>query len=256
MADTSTKVGPDLVWGRQTAELLWTSYAAMNVDFSGKRLLDFGCAWGYVCELALERGCAAATGVDAYPHWKRLADQSWAERPGLRLEQGDILQIEALQSQTFDIIVSSGTLFLLDSEYVDRVLAWFYDHLEPGGAALLRTRCMTAKSFNDLGTRLKVPGAQLLFSRKDIDALLTDQGYKELKHHLCYTGASWIFACHGAGFTVVDVQRFSNTDVVKMAETHRAKTRFLDPIELASSEILISLRRPSEVRDLSTLRKR
>jgi hypothetical protein len=153
------------------------------------------------------------------------------------------------------MIVSSGTLFLLDSEYVDRVLGWFYDHLQPGGEALLRTRCLTAKSFNDLGTRLSVPGAQLLFSRRDIDAVLTEKGHRELKNHLSYTGASWIFAFHGAGFEVVNVQRFSNQDVVDAVRPHHAKLKHIDPTEIGTGEILVHLRKPTERRDLSQFRK-
>lgn len=246
---------PDLDWGRQTAETLWRAYAAMSDLFPGNRLLDFGCAWGYLGWLALERGCTEVVGVDLNAHWERVADASLVQRPGLRLHAGDLLALEELQREEFDLIVSSGTLFLLDSEYLDRLLGWFYDHLRPGGEALLRTRCMTAASFNDLGSRLSVPGAQLLFSRRDIDAVLVEKGYKQPKSHLSYTGASWIFACHGAGFDVVNVRRFSNQDVVDIARQHPAKLRHIDPVELATGEILIHLRKPTERRDLSPLRR-
>lgn len=256
MAESTSKTSPDLTWGRQTAELLWEAYAARRVDFSGKRLLDFGCSWGYFCELALERGCRSATGVDLHPHWLRLENPGSIARPNLVLAHGNILELESLQAQSFDVIVSSGTLFLLESAYLDRLLGWFYDHLEPGGVALLRTRCVTAKSFNDLGTRLRVPGAQLLFSRKDIDSVLVEQGHTQLKNHLGYTGATWIFACFGAGFEVVDVQRFTNTDVVKTTENHPSKTRHIDPIEIATGEILLHLRRPDTKQDMTELRRR
>jgi hypothetical protein len=242
-------------WGCRTAESLWNSYTGMGVDFTNTRLLDFGCAWGYFCRLALERGCSLAVGVDIQAHWARVEDQAYLDHPGLRLHDGDILSLDALAQDTFDVIVSSGTLFLLDSEYLDKVLAWFFEHLAPGGEALLRTRCMTAKSYNDLGTRLNVPGAQLLFSRRIIDDVLTRKGHAELKSHLSYTGATWILACRGAGFEVVDVKRHSNDDVVRMAAGHRSKTRFIEPLELKTGEIMMHLRKPIEVRDLSGIRK-
>lgn len=245
----------DLNWGRQTAESLWRAYAAMGGVFPGKRLLDFGCSWGYFCWLALERGCSEVVGVDRIPHWERLEDASLVQQPGLRLYAGDLLKLAELEREQFDVIVSAGTLFLLDSEYLDHVLGWFCDHLRPGGEALLRTRCMTAKSYNDLGSRLGVAGAQLLFSRRDINAVLTEKAQVGLKSHLSYTGASWIFACHGAGFDVVNVQRFSNPEVVELARQHPAKLRHIDPVELATGEILIHLRKPVEPRDFSSLRK-
>jgi hypothetical protein len=254
MANAASRA-PDLDWGRKTAESLWRAYGAIGAELAGKRLLDFGCAWGYFCALALERGCRDVVGVDLHAHWQQLQDPSFVDRPGLTLWSGDLLDIAAMQAQRFDVVVSSGTLFLLTSEYVERVLAWFYDHLNPGGEALLRTRCMTAKSFNDLGTRLKVPGAQLLFSRRDIDGLLAEKGHQEFKSHLPYTGASWIFASRGAGFDVLNVQRFSNNDVLELLKDHQPKVRHIDPVELATSEILLHLKKPSEARDLASVRK-
>jgi hypothetical protein len=241
--------------GVKIAHSLWSSYVDMGVSFSGKRLLDFGCAWGYLCLLALDRGTTSAVGVDLFPAWERLADRGLVERPGLQLRSGHLDAIEDIQGNEFDLIVSSGTLFLLDSQYLERTLAWFYDHLVPGGEALLRTRCVTAKSFNDLGTRLNVVGAQLLFSRKDVNAVLHEKGYKEPKSHLPYTGSSWIFSCRGAGFDVVNVRRFSNGEVERTAASHRSKTRFVEPSELATGEIMMHLRKPPSRRDLRALRK-
>jgi SAM-dependent methyltransferase len=254
MADPAGR-SPDLEWGKRTAESLWTAYAATGAKLAGARILDFGCAWGYFCALALERGCREAVGIDLHAHWQRLDDPSFVAQPGLSLLAGDILLIPEVQRQSFDLIVSSGTLFLLRSEYLEQVLAWFFDHLRPGGEALLRTRCVTAKTFNDLGTRLKVPGAQLLFSRRDIDGLLLEKGHTQLKSHLAYTGASWIFACRSAGFDVLDVRRFGNGEVLGCLKDHQHKVQEIDPVELATGEILIRLQKPVRSPELSPLRK-
>ena len=244
-----------VTWGRDTAEQLWDNYSSMGVNFTGKRLLDFGCAWGYLCLLALDRGCSHVVGVDIHPHWEKLDDKAVLARKGLSLIAGDLLTLDSLQGERFDVVVSSGTLFLLNSEYLDRVLQWFYDHLNPGGEALLRTRCITAKSFNDLGSRLTVPGAQLLFSRRALDGVLMKKGYRNPKSHVGYIGSTWIMACRAAGFDVMKVKRHSNSDVVRTAAAHYAKTRWLDPAEVATGEISLHLRKPLQGDDLLPLRR-
>ena len=242
-------------WGQKTANSLWHNYVSMGVDFTGKRLLDFGCAWGYLCLLALDRGTNHAVGVDIHPDWEKIEDKTVLARDGLVLVAGDLLNLECLQEERFDVIVSSGTLFLLNSEYLDQVLKWFYDHLNPGGESLLRTRCITARSFNDLGSRLTLPGAQLLFSRRIIDQFLVNKGYTDVKSHIGYTGATWIMACRAAGFDVINVKRDSNTDVVLTAAAHKAKTHWLDPKEVATSTVTLYLRKPVQADDLLPLRK-
>ena len=224
-------------WGIKVADSLWENYRSLGADFRGKRILDFGCAWGYMCIRAMDEGACCCVGVDILPHWEKLENQSLLARSGMRLICGDLLESDELQSMTFDIILSSGTLFLLDSVYLDKVLGWFCDHLVPGGEAFLRTRCVTAKAFNDLGSRLSVPGAQLLFSRRAINKVLTNKGVVAIKSHLGYTGATWIMACRSAGFDVVNVRRHGNADVVATAASHAAKTRWINQLEIATGEI-------------------
>lgn len=242
-------------WGMELAERLWSNYKAMGADFKGKRVLDFGCAWGYMCMLCIEEGASSCVGVDILPHWDKLEDRSLLDRDGLHLICGDLLVAEELQTMSFDMILSSGTLFLLDSTYLDKVLEWFCDHLVPGGDAFLRTRCVTANSFNDLGSRLSVPGAQLLFSRRVVNQVLAEKGFQECKSHLGYSGATWIMACHGAGFDVIDVLRHSNKAVVSTATKHVAKTKWMSPLEMATGEITLHLRKPLQQPDLVSIRK-
>jgi len=242
-------------WGRNTAQQLWDNYSSMGVDFPGKRLLDFGCSWGYLCLLALDRGCSQAVGVDIHPHWEKLDDKTVLAREGLALIAGDVVAVDRLQEERFDVVVSSGTLFLLSSEYLDRVLQWFYDHLTPGGDALLRTRCITAKSFNDLGSRMNLPGVQLLFSRRAIDGVVIKKGYRAPKSHVGYTGSTWIMAGRAAGFDVLNVRRHSNSAVARTAVAHHAKTHWMDPAEISTGEITLHLRKPLQPDDLLPLRK-
>lgn len=242
-------------WGVDVVKELWLNFKAMGADFKNKRVLDFGCAWGYMCKLGMDEGASTCVGVDILAHWDKVEDQSILKQDGLRLICGDLLEVEELQSMTFDMILSSGTLFLLDSIYLDKVLEWFCDHLTPGGEAFLRTRCVTAKLFNDLGSRLAVPGAQLLFSRRAVNRVLAEKGYQEFKSHLGYVGATWVMACHSAGFNVVNVCRHSNAEVVSTAAGHEGKTRWLSQLEMATGEITIHLRKPLKSPDLALLRK-
>ena len=250
-----TSHSPDAESGYRIAQSLWDSYRALGIEFSKRRLLDFGCSWGYFCALALQRGCSQVVGVDIRAHWLSREDAIDLDSPDLRLYEGNILDISDLQAATFDLIVSSGTLFLLDSEYLDQVLRWFFKRLVPGGEAAFRTRCITAKSYNDLGSRLNVPGAQLLFSRRMIDQVLNGKGVAAPKFHVPYTGATWIMACRCAGFEVVDVRRHGNRDVVGFASQHPQKLQWIDPLEVATGEITVRLKKPLETRDLSTLRR-
>jgi SAM-dependent methyltransferase len=241
--------------GMEIAKKLIQEYKDIGVNFKGKRILDFGCAWGYMCIAAMDEGARSCVGVDIFPHWHKLEDQSLLERDGLHLICGDLMVVEELQGMDFDMILSSGTLFLLDSTYLDKVLEWICDHTVPGGEAFLRTRCVTAKSFNDLGSRLAVPGAQLLFSRRTINKVLADKGFQEFKSHLGYTGATWIMACRCAGFDVVNVRRHSNFEVLSTAAEHKGKLRWLNQLEIGTGEITLHLRKPLKYPDLSNLRK-
>ncbi|HNQ05426.1 MAG TPA: class I SAM-dependent methyltransferase [Thiobacillaceae bacterium] len=241
--------------GMDVAESLWQNYQAMGAEFKGKRILDFGCAWGYMCKLGLDKGADVCVGVDILPHWEKLGNLAALEQDGLHLICGDLLDIDELQPMCFDMILSSGTLFLLDSTYLDKVLAWFCDHLVPGGEAFLRTRCVTAKSFNDLGSRLVLPGAQLLFSRRAVNQVLAEKGYQSFKSHLGYTSATWIMACHGAGFDVVNMRRHGNTEVESTAAQHHAKLRWLSPLEISTGEITLHLRKPIERQDMTSFRR-
>ena len=242
--------------GILVADNLLQNYISLGANLKNKSALDFGCSWGYTCIRGLDLGAKSFVGVDIEPHWRSLDDPSVLHKDGLTLLSGDLLGIPEIQDMSFDLIFSSGTLFLLDSLYLDCVLEWFCKHLTPGGEAFLRTRCVTAKSYNDLGTRLDhLGGVQFLLSRRYINTILNNNGISDFKSHLGYTGSTWIMACHGAGFEVVDIRRHSNKDVVKSCEENRLRTKWINTKEVNTGEITLHLRKPLEKVDFSLYRK-
>ena len=240
-------------WGREQAQRLIARIDRSVIKMEGKRVLDFGCAWGYMCAAALDEGAKSADGVDIIAPWQHLDDPSVVNRPGLSLHKGNILELESIQQKEFDVILSSGTLFLLDSKMLDDVLLWFYRHLRSGGRLCLTTRTFAAKSFNDLGTHMAFAGAQLLFSRRVIDNYLELRGHKP-KHHLAYTCGTFALACRAAGFEILKVVRMTNNDVLSLQEDHSEKVGLIDSADLATSEIQIYLQYPGKKSDVSSFR--
>src|SRR5215207_2464999 len=103
-------------WGESKAEALWSGFLARYpVKWAGARVLDFGCLWGYLPKFLLERQAVGeAYGVDIEPRWEQMTDGSRPDQTrNLHLYAGDLLEIPELQDLAFDVVCSSGTLFLL-----------------------------------------------------------------------------------------------------------------------------------------------
>ncbi len=229
----------------EIAESLWNRYLEFGIDYKDKNILDFGCASGHLCRHALKQGVKTADGVDIYPHWKKLSDESLTKLSGLTLYQSeDIANIPEIQSKKYDFILSSGTLFLLNSEYLEKVLSWFYEHLNPGGVALLRTRCFSSKGFNDLSSTFSFYGSQFLFSRRILEKYINNQDPKRVRNHICYTKATWLMCISGAGFKIEDLKTSSDYDYWKYLVDHREKLSLIHPSELGLGEILVYAKKP------------
>ena len=107
----------------------WPALQAMLPDFSGKRVLDMGCGYGWHCEYAVQQGAGSVVGVDL--SW-RMLDEAVAHRSHPRIEY----RCAAIEELTFapgsfDIVISSLALhyvadFAAVAHNVRRMLA-------PGG---------------------------------------------------------------------------------------------------------------------------
>lgn len=107
----------------------WHMLEKMLPDFTGKRVLDLGCGFGWHCRYAAEHGASYVLGTDisqnmidgavrmnAMPQveYKVMAIEDMAFRPG-----------------SFDIVISSLTFHYLSS--FDEVAEQIYGYLTPGG---------------------------------------------------------------------------------------------------------------------------
>lgn len=107
----------------------WEALQALLPDFTGKRLLDLGCGYGWHCAYALEHGAAAVTGVDISEKMLAVA----REKTGA----GHVCYIRAAMEDvdfpdgSFDVVLSSLALHYVASftDMAQKIYRW----LAPGG---------------------------------------------------------------------------------------------------------------------------
>ena len=107
--------------------------ARLLPDLHGKQVLDLGCGKGRIARLALERGAAAATGIDVS---EAMLDAAAAARPSAaaRWVQANALHLP-VDDAAFDIVVCA--LMMGHVEELAAALAETARVLRPGGVLLL-----------------------------------------------------------------------------------------------------------------------
>ncbi len=91
----------------------WHELEKMLPDFSGKRVLDLGCGFGWHCAYAAEHGAVRAVGVDCSE--KMLAQaRSRNSAPQIEYLQKRIEEA-AFEPDTFDVVLSSLALHYVES---------------------------------------------------------------------------------------------------------------------------------------------
>jgi len=106
----------------------WETLQQLLPDFSGKRVLDLGCGFGWHCQYAMEHGAKAVTGVDVSE--KMLAVAKEKTKASIRYIHMPIEEI-AFEEQSFDVVISSLALHYIESfEQIARKVA---QCLIPGG---------------------------------------------------------------------------------------------------------------------------
>lgn len=91
----------------------WHILQKMLPDFTGKRVLDLGCGFGWHCIYAIEHGAKNVTGIDISEKMLEEAQKrnssSFIEYKCMAIEDFDF------QPETYDIVISSLTFHYLES---------------------------------------------------------------------------------------------------------------------------------------------
>lgn len=108
----------------------WRTLRTLLPDFSGKRVLDLGCGFGWHCRYALENGAASVTGVDIS---NKMLARAKELTPSERVSYVCV-PIEDVQyaPESFDVIISSLTFHYLSS--FEPVCRKAYHWLANGGS--------------------------------------------------------------------------------------------------------------------------
>lgn len=83
----------------------WETLQTLLPDFSGKRVLDLGCGYGWHCIYAMEQGAASATGVDISEKMLQVAREK-TKYPQVNYLRMPIEEID-FPAGSFDVVISS-----------------------------------------------------------------------------------------------------------------------------------------------------
>ena len=106
----------------------WPTFQELMPDFSGKRVLDLGCGYGWHCRYASEKGASFVLGTDLS---KRMLETA-IHYGGKNIQYQKIAMEELeLESSSFDIILSSLAFHYIEDfpAMVRKIYRW----LTPGG---------------------------------------------------------------------------------------------------------------------------
>lgn len=108
----------------------WHVLKTMLPDFTGKRVLDLGCGFGWHCEYAIKQGAKSAVGIDIS---KRMLEQARRRNHSDKIEYiCSPIEDVSFPAEYFDVVISSLAFHYLESfkEICQKVSAF----LTPGGA--------------------------------------------------------------------------------------------------------------------------
>jgi len=91
----------------------WPVFRQMMPDFTGKRVLDLGCGFGWHCRYAMERGARSVIGIDISRNMIRQARKINA-MPGIEYIVMPVEEIDYPEN-SFDIVLSSLTFHYIES---------------------------------------------------------------------------------------------------------------------------------------------
>ncbi|MFT4144038.1 MAG: class I SAM-dependent methyltransferase [Mobilitalea sp.] len=110
----------------------WQYFQSLLPDFTGKRVLDLGCGYGWHCIYAMERGAASVVGIDISNKMLEVAKQKTlfteVEYRNCAIEDIDFPE------ESFDIILSSLAFHYVEA--YDTLVKKLFGILKPGGALI------------------------------------------------------------------------------------------------------------------------
>lgn len=107
----------------------WETLRAMLPDFTGRRVLDLGCGYGWHCAWAMDHGAASVLGVDGSEKMLEAAKEK-NKREGVAYR---LLPIEDADfpPESFDVVLSSLALHYVED--IGEVYRKVHQWLAPGG---------------------------------------------------------------------------------------------------------------------------
>lgn len=107
----------------------WERFRKMMPDFTGKRVLDLGCGYGWHCAYAVQKGAAAVLGIDLS---KKMLETAKGRNAHERITYRRCA-IEDFQAEeeSFDVVLSSLALHYVED--YEGVTERIYRMLSPGG---------------------------------------------------------------------------------------------------------------------------
>lgn len=167
----------------------WARFGGVP-DFTGKRVIDFGCGRGGMVQRAMESGAASALGIEINPHYVDFAQRKVASQWDGRVEFL-CADIRKIQVEPADIIVSVDTMeHVMD---LRETLAAVVDACRPGGELFIGFGPLWHSPFGHhrlMASRL--PWAHLpRGNRAFLDRLIDDDGNSpETIRELGFNGAA------------------------------------------------------------------
>lgn len=176
-------------WHQHRFGEFWARFGGMP-DFTGKRVIDFGCGRGGMVQRMMEAGAVSALGIELDADYVAFARSKVASQWGGRAEfvLGDIREMNVEQA---DIIVSSDTFEHVMS--VPDTLAALVDACRPGGELFIGFSPLWHSPFgHHRFIQTRIPWAHL--PRKNgafLDRMVDDAGnHPENIEQLGFNGAT------------------------------------------------------------------
>ncbi len=108
----------------------WHAFQKLMPDFTGERVLDIGCGFGWHCAYAAERGAASVLGIDLSENMLRVAKEKW-DFPHVSFLKMAMEDMD-FPENSFDVAISS-LAFHYTPDFA-AVCRQVYRMLTPGGA--------------------------------------------------------------------------------------------------------------------------
>lgn len=181
----------------------WHVLKKMLPDFSGKRLLDLGCGFGWHCKYAIEHGAVSALGIDLSENMIKVAKEK-NSHPNIEYKCMAIEDYD-YPVESFDVVISSLTFHYLES--FDDICAKIKRCLTPNGSFVFSVEhpIFTAYGnqdwyYNSKGEKLHWPVDKYFFEGKRNASFL---GKNIVKYHKTLT--TYIQGLLKNGFEIIDL---------------------------------------------------